>query len=49
MNNLSNLFASIMLVSFSLFGQTETQVDLVKLDKYYAKMVKKTGTYPVQR
>ena len=40
MNNLSSLFASIMLVSFSLFGQTETQVDLVKLDKYYAKMVK---------
>jgi len=29
-----------MLVSFSLFGQTKTQVDLVQLDKYYAKMVK---------
>lgn len=40
MNNLSRLFAAIMLVSFSLFGQSETQVDLVELDKYYANMVK---------
>ena len=40
MNKLHSLIASIMLVSFCMFGQTKKQVDLVQLDKYYAKMVK---------
>ena len=40
MNKLHSLLASIILVSFCMFGQTKKQVDLVQLDKYYAKMVK---------
>ena len=39
MKKLSILIASLLFVTIHLFGQTESGVDLKKLDEYYAKMV----------
>ena len=40
MNKLFGLIVSFTFVASCSFGQTETKVDLVQLDAYYAKMVK---------